>query len=160
MKKQPRKTLILGLGNPILSDDGAGCRAALTLKEKIHTPDVDVIEAGIAGLDLLDLLNGYDRAIIIDAIQTEKGKPGKIYRFGPDALADTRHTGNPHDTNIATALELGKKLKLKLPKEIIIFAIEAKDVTSFSEECTPAVRKAIPECVEMVMRELEINLKN
>jgi hydrogenase maturation protease len=155
MKNQPRKTLVLGLGNPILSDDGAGCRAASVLKEKIKMPDIDIVEAGIAGLDVLDLLNGYDRAIIIDAIRTEKGKPGKVYRFGPGALADTRHTGNPHDTNIATALELGKKLKLKLPQEIIIFAIEAKDVTTFSEECTPPVRKAIPECVEMVMRELQ-----
>jgi hydrogenase maturation protease len=155
MKKQPRKTLVLGLGNPILSDDGAGCRAAVVLKEKIKTPDIDIIEAGIAGLDVLDLLNGYDRAIIIDAIRTEKGKPGKIYRFGPGALADTRHTGNPHDTNIATALELGKKLKIKLPQEIIIFAIEAKDVTTFSEECTPPVNEAILECAEMVMRELQ-----
>ena len=154
MKKRPPKILILGLGNPILSDDGAGCRTAAALKEKIKTPGIDIIEAGIAGLDVLDLLNGYDRAIIIDAIQTEKGQAGKIYRFGPGALADTRHTGNPHDTNIVTALELGIKLNLKMPDEIVIFAIEAKDVTTFSEECTLPVRKAIPECVEMVMREL------
>ena len=59
-------------------------------------------------------------------------------------LASTRHSGTPHDVNIATALELGKKLKLKLPREITIFAIEVEDVTSFSEECTPGVKKADP----------------
>ncbi len=156
MSKSRPRILVLGLGNPILCDDGVGYQVAMTLQERLDMPDVDIKEAGIAGLDFLDMITGYDRAIVIDAIQTEKGKPGKIYRFGPDSLAATRHSGTPHDVNIATALELGKKLNLKLPKEIIIFAIEVEDVTSFSEECTPEVKKAVTRCVEMVMRELKI----
>lgn len=146
--------MILGLGNPILSDDGVGCRVAAALKEKIKMLDVNIVEAAIAGLDLIELFTGYDRAIVIDAIQTEKGTPGKIYRFGPDSLPSTRHAGNPHDVNIATALELGKKLNIKVPQEIIFYAIEAEDLTSFSEDCTPSVKKAIPECAAMVLREL------
>jgi len=149
------RTLILGLGNTILSDDGVGCRVAMALKDRLNTPDVDIMEASIAGLDFLDLLTGYDRTIIIDAIQTEKGTPGQIYRFGPDILTSTRHAGTPHDVNLATALELGKRLNMKLPRQIIIFAIEVKDVTSFSEECTPEVMKAIPACVRMVLQELK-----
>ena len=149
------RTLILGLGNTILSDDGVGCRVAMALKDKLNSPDVDIMEASIAGLDFLDLLTGYDRTIIIDAIQTGKGTPGQIYRFGPDILASTRHSSNPHDVNLATALELGKRLNLNLPRQIIIFAIEVKDVTSFSEECTPEVMKAIPACVKMVLQELK-----
>lgn len=149
------RTLILGLGNTILSDDGVGCRVAMALKDRLNTPDVDIMEASIAGLDFLDLLTGYDRTIIIDAIQTEKGTPGQIYRLGPDILASTRHAGTPHDVNLATALELGKRLNMNLPRQIIIFAIEVKDVTSFSEECTPEVMKAIPACVRMVLQELK-----
>jgi hydrogenase maturation protease len=156
MNKSKLKTLVLGLGNPILSDDSAGCRVAMALQERLHMPGVDIKEASIAGLDFLDALAGYDRTIIIDAIQTGKGAPGQIYRFGPDLLANTRHAGTPHDVNLATALELGKMLKLELPREITVFAIEAADVTSFSEECTPQVMQAIPECVEMVIRELQI----
>jgi hydrogenase maturation protease len=152
--KRRLKTLALGLGNPILTDDGVGCRVAAVLKKKIKSPDVEVMEAAVSGLGLLDLFTGHDRIIIIDAIQTEKGTPGKIYRFGPGALANTLHAANPHDVNIATALELGKKLNLKMPREITFFAIEVADVTSFSEKCTPRVKKAIPECVAMVMREL------
>ena len=144
----------MGLGNPILSDDGIGCRVALSLKEELKDPDVDVMEAGIAGLDFLDLLAPYDRAIIIDAVQTGEGTPGRIYRFGPDALASTRHAGTPHDVNFATALELGRKLGLPLPRQITIFGIETRDVTSFSEECTPEVMKAVPACADMVIREL------
>lgn len=156
MAKRRLKTLILGLGNPILCDDGIGCRVAAALKEKIKSPDVKVVEAAISGLGLIDILTGYDRAIIIDAIRTEKGTPGNIYRFGPDALVDTLHAGNPHDVNFATALELGKKLDIKMPQEIIFYAIDAEDVTSFSEECTPSVQKALPECAAMVMGELNL----
>jgi hydrogenase maturation protease len=156
MSKTKLKTLILGLGNPILSDDSAGYQVAMALKARLDMPDVDIQEAGVAGLDFLDMITGYDRTIIIDSIQTEKGKPGQIYRLGPDILASTRHAGTPHDVNLATALELGRKLKLKLPEEILIFAIEVEDVTSFSEECTPGVKRAVPKCVEMVIRELQI----
>ena len=112
------------------------------------------MEASIAGLDFLDLLAGYDRAIIIDAIQTDEGMPGQIYRLEPEMLADTRHAGTPHDVNLATALELGKKLGLPIPRQITIFAIEVKETTSFGEECTPEVMKAIPACVAMVIQEL------
>jgi hydrogenase maturation protease len=154
MNNHNGRTLVLGLGNPILSDDGIGCRVALALQEELKDPDVDVMEAGIAGLDFLDLLAPYDRAIIIDAIQTGEGTPGRIYRFEPDVLASTRHAGTPHDVNFATALELGRKLGLPLPRQITIFGIETRDVTSFSEECTPEVMKAVPACADMVIREL------
>ena len=68
--------------------------------------------------------------------------------------AELVRMGQAHDIEFATALELGKKLGLALPQEIIIFAIEAADVTTFGEECTPEVRRAIPVCVKMVVREL------
>jgi hydrogenase maturation protease len=152
--KDNAKTLILGLGNPILSDDGVGWQIAESLKGRLKEQEVDILEACIAGLDFLDLLTSYDRVIIIDAIQTDEGTPGQIYQLELDELADTRHSGTPHDVNLATALELGRKLSLPLPEEITIFAIEAKDVTSFSEMCSPGVMKAVPACVEMIVREL------
>ncbi len=113
-----------------------------------------MLEASVNGLDFLELLSGYDRAIIIDAIQTDEGTPGQIYRLEPDILADTRHASTPHDVNLATALELGKKLGLPLPQQITIFAIEVKDVTSFGEKCTPEVTQAVPACATMIIKEL------
>ena len=148
------KTLILGLGNPILSDDGAGLRVAGELKAKLDQREVAIMETSMAGLSLLDLLAGYDRAIIIDAIQTTRGVPGRIYRLDPETLDFTRHVGSPHELNFATALELGNRLGLALPREIVIFAIEVADASTFSEECTPEVRRAIPVCVEMIIQEL------
>ena len=155
MNNHNGQTLVLGLGNPILSDDGVGCHVVLALKEKLKEPEIDVMEDSIAGLDFLDLLSRYDRAIIIDAIQTREGTPGQIYRFESDMLANTRHASTPHDVNLATALELGRKLSLPLPQQITIFGIETKDVTSFSEECTPEVMKAVPACATLIIQELK-----
>ena len=148
------KTLVLGLGNPILSDDGVGIRIAQELKSSLDQEDITVMEASIAGLDFLDSLAPYDRVIIIDAIQTGDGKAGQIYRLELEALDATKHASSPHDVNLATALELGRRLGIPLPEEIVIFAIEVEDVTTFSEKCTPEVEQAVPEAVDVVMREL------
>ena len=149
------KTLILGLGNPILSDDGVGFRVAEELKDRLNQQEVTVDATSTAGLDLLDALVGYDRAIIVDAIQTVGGKAGQVYRLDPGALDTTRHATSAHDVNFATALELGRRLGLALPWQIVIFAVEVADVSTFSEECTPATKRAIPVCVEMVIEELK-----
>jgi hydrogenase maturation protease len=148
------KTLILGMGNPLLCDDGVGLRVAAELKDRVEQPEITVMETGVAGLSLLDLLVGYDRAIIIDAIQTVGGKAGQIYRLDPKAFDTAIHTASAHGIDFTTALEFGKKLGLSLPQQIIIFAIEASDVTTFSEECTPEVKQAVTVCIEMVLREL------
>ena len=152
------KTIVLGLGNPILRDDGVGNRVALELEDKLaHRQDVTVMETSMSGLSLIDLLAGYDKAIIIDAIQTAEGKAGQIYRLTPDAFNNTRHASSPHDVNFATALELGNRLGMAMPKQILIYAIEVADVSTFSEKCTPAVSRAIPACIKMITRELNGN---
>jgi hydrogenase maturation protease len=149
------KTLVLGLGNPILSDDGVGIRVAREVADQVKSPQVTVSETNVAGLGLLDSIVGYDKVIIIDAIQTEKGQAGQIYRMGSEDFSLTKHFSSPHQVNLATALELGKMLGLAMPREIAIFAVEAKDVSTFSEGCTPEVEQVIPEVVAMVLEELK-----
>jgi hydrogenase maturation protease len=152
------KTVVLGLGNPILCDDGVGNRIALELEGILgQRQDVTVMETSMSGLSLIDLLAGYDKAIIVDAIQTGKGKVGQIYRLTPDAFNDTRHASSPHDVNFATALELGNQLGMAMPKKIVIFAIEVADISTFTEKCTPEVSRAIPACIKMITRELNGN---
>jgi len=151
------KTLILGLGNPILSDDGIGHYVAQSLEERLNRPDVKVTQASVAGLDFLDLLTGYDRAIIIDAIQTRNGKVGRVYRLEPEAFDHTKNQSTPHNLNFATVLELGKRLSIPLPGKIVIYAIEVADVNTFSDRCTPSVERVIPVVTDMVMREVNGN---
>jgi len=148
------KTLVLGLGNPILSDDGVGIRVAQEVKDKLSDPQITVAETSAAGLSLLDSIVGYDKVIIIDAVQTREGNAGQIYRMGPQDFSSAKHFSSPHQINLVTALELGKMLDLAMPQEITIFAVEAKDITSFSEKCTPEVERAIPEAIKMVLEEL------
>jgi len=148
------KTLILGMGNTILSDDGVGIYIARKLQKQIQRKDVEIKETCLAGLNLLDLLAGYDRAILIDAIKTKEGNWGDIYRFRLDYLMPTARLATFHEVNFATAMVLGRKLGTKLPEDIIIFAVEVKDDQTFSEKCTQEVEKAIPKVVEMILQEL------
>jgi hydrogenase maturation protease len=153
------RTIVIGLGNPILCDDGAGPQVAAELKDLSGRDGISVEVANAAGLVLLDLLVGYDKAIIIDSIKTAGGKAGQIYQLDLNALNKTHHTATAHDFDLVSALQLGKKLDMVLPHQIDIFAIEAKDLSSFAEECTPEVKKAIPVCAGMVRRELDLKKK-
>ena len=149
---KPVKTLVLGLGNPILTDDGAGLAVAAKLKEMINREDVTVAQAELGGMNLLELFEGYDRAILIDAIVTPNGFPGTIYKLSPQSLTRCCNIESTHSLTFADSLEVGRKLGMKLPTEIIIFAIEANDVTTFSEECSSLVKSAIPACVNRIAK--------
>jgi len=131
-----------------------GIKVAHEVANQFNSPQVTVAETSAAGLSLLDSIVGYDKVIIIDAIQTKKGKAGQIYRMKPEDFSFAKHLSSPHQINLVTALELGKMLDLVMPQEITILAVEAKDVSNFSEKCTPEVERAIPEAVKMVLEEL------
>jgi hydrogenase maturation protease len=150
-----KRTLVLGMGNPILADDGAGLCVARLVREKSGSDNVDVEEASVYGLALLDTMRGYDKVIIVDVIQTEGGQPGSIYRIDPTRLgqADSRPTA--HSVNLETAVALGRRIGLPLPSEIVIFAIEGRDVSTFAERCTPEVERAIPAAAKAVIDELD-----
>ena len=148
------KTLILGIGNTVLTDDGVGCRVVQRLKKRLRgRSDITVKETSLSGLSLLDELTGYERLIIVDAIQTKGGKPGDIYKLSPSDFKVGR-MAVIHDLGLFSALELGRKLEMEMPREVVIFAIEAKDMATFSEKLSPEVEQAIPRAVDMVLREV------
>ncbi len=154
---QPQPTtLILGLGNPILTDDSVGLRVAAVLKRELaDVPDVTVAEDCWGGLQLMERLVGFRRAIIVDAIQSG-APPGTIHRLTPHDLP-TQHSASAHDVNLPTALAFGRKLGLVLPPDdrLVLVAIEAVDILTFNETCTPEVEAAIPHAVEAVRDVLE-----
>ena len=150
------KTLILGLGNPILSDDSVGLRVAEFLKGKLTDRDTTVIESNSSGLGLLDILIGYDQAIIIDAIQTEGDKIGEIYHFKVEDFKAGSYMVSSHGINLAAVLELGEKLGLTLPQDFDIIAVGIPRECPFGEECTPEVQRAIPLAAEVVIKKISI----
>ena len=149
------KTIIVGLGNPILSDDGAGPRVAAELKDLLGENNIAIEVANVGGIGLMSLLAGYQRAIIVDAIQTINGTPGDIYQLDLAAFERSRRTGPLHDLDLLSALQIGRISGMTLPDIIKIFAIEAADVCTFGEECSPLVSEAIPVCAELIRREIE-----
>jgi hydrogenase maturation protease len=150
------KTLVLGLGNPIVTDDSVGLRVVDELKPLLaDRPDVEVSEDYWGGLRLMERMIGFDRAIVIDAIQTG-GPPGTIHLLTPDGIG-TQRSASAHDVNLATALEFGRQAGMHLPENahIRLVGIEAEDILTFAEQCTPAVQAAIPRAIEAVLNVLD-----
>lgn len=148
------KTLVLGLGNPVLTDDGVGFAVVEEVRKRLPTADVTVSQASVGGLSLLELVVGYDRVVIVDAIRTPGGTPGEVHQLSPDEFRGSIRAASTHDVDLATALELGRQLGMEIPDEMVILAIEAADVESFGEELTPSVAAAVPQAVELVLEQL------
>ena len=153
LNRMAATTLVLGLGNPILTDDGVGIHVVRAVAARGRCDDVTLAEASVGGLRLLDTLTGYERVILVDAIQTPDGRAGQVYLLHPNDLRASLHSGSTHDLSLPGALTLGRQLGLVLPTDeaVTIVAIEVEDVLTFGESCTPAVAAAIPEAIEMVM---------
>jgi len=163
------KTLIAGIGSTILGDDGIGVYAARQLKERLFTKefplaqarlftdDVDIVELGTAGLSLLDLAEGYDRLIVIDAIKT--GAPaGTVHELEGDQVTRAIHLGTGHEADLPTTISLGRKLLGRhMPGRITVVAVEVKNTTVFSEVLTPEVEAAVPDVLEKVQELLSVS---
>jgi hydrogenase maturation protease len=148
------RAVVVGLGNPLLSDDGVGIYAARLLAERLAGAPVAVEESSWGGMRFLDLLTGYTHAIIIDAIQWRHGPPGTVYRLPPDEAVPTARAVSFHDISLGTALALGRRLGIPLPAEIVFLAVEAGDVLTVAEGCSPEVEAAIPEVARLVLEQL------
>lgn len=155
------KTLILGLGNPILTDDGVGVLVAEEVRARLpeDTP-IDITEVSVGGLTLMETMIGYDRVILVDAFQRLDGcSPGKIHKMSLDdlrAISPTQHSASPHDASLVTAIETGHRMGLHLPQDITIFAIEVENVMDFSDRPTPSVAAVIPQVTEAVLKEIAL----
>ena len=92
------KTLVLGIGNPILTDDSVGLKVVRLIKD--CRPELDVVEACSGAMGLFDYVIDQDRVILIDSIKTADGKPGEVYRMRIDDLNPTlkQHSWKTMDT--------------------------------------------------------------
>ncbi len=158
------KTLIIGLGNPILTDDGVGVKVAQLLEDTIDLqahPDLTITEASAGGIRLMESLLGYDRVVLIDAyyLHPDRTTPGTIHHLSLDdlrAVSPTQHSTSAHDTSLVTALDAAAQMGYKVPGEIIIYAVEVENILEFSETPTPAVAAAIPVVVSQIITQLSL----
>ena len=150
-------TLVLGMGNPILSDDGVGLLVADRLRESPLPEDVEVALSEVGGLRLLELVRGFTRVIIIDALRSpaESGRhPGEVHRYEAKDFKGGHRYGSAHSIGLDTALEIGHKLGYDMPEEVTVFAIEAEDVETFGEDLSPPVAAAAERVFALVRKEV------
>jgi hydrogenase maturation protease len=149
------RTLILGLGNPILGDDGIGIAVARELKERLAGQEVDVTEASLGGLALLDLIAGYEMVIVVDAIiTTGDSPPGTVYSLGLDELGSVVNPYASHALDLKTTIELGTSVGYEMPVTVRIHAVEIRVSTEFTSEMSPEVARTVPEMARRVMEDL------
>ena len=147
------RTLVLGLGNDILADDAVGILAARALAGRLDAA-VDVKETAEHGVALLDHLLGYERVILLDAIQTGSNEPGTILEIDPASLSAV-YAPSPHYAGLPELLAIAEGLKLDFPRHFRIFAVEVADALTIGGAMTPAVRAAIPELCNRVRAALD-----
>jgi len=147
-----QRTVILGLGNSILRDDAVGllvAQRAEVLLDGAAGIDVALNERG--GMDVLDVIGGYDRAILVDAIKTDQVEPGTLVLVPPDQLPPTRRLSGLHDLDLPAAIELADRLGMARPREMVILAVEIADDMEFAQDCTPRVEAAVDKAAQVVV---------
>ncbi|MCX8036629.1 MAG: hydrogenase maturation protease [Candidatus Sumerlaeia bacterium] len=148
-------TAIVGLGNDLLSDDGVGLYVVRRLRGQLDPKRYEVIELSVGGMELVERLAGFRRAILIDACRTGRYAPGTVTRHRAEEFANSPRLASYHTMDFGTALELARQLGAKVPEEIVVFAIEVEDVETIGESCTPNVEAAIETAARAVMEFVE-----
>ena len=144
-------TILVGLGNPLMSDDAVGWRVAEAVHRRLNDPAVGLRLASVAGIELMELLVGYERAVVIDAIQTD-GQVGELHHLNPTTLSWGELPDNAHRFGIFEGLELGRRLGFELPTEVSVLGVEVADPYTFAEGLTPELAEKLPCIVEEVLR--------
>ena len=155
------KTLVIGLGNPILGDDGVGWRVAEEVaRQTANDPDVEVDCVALGGRSLMERLTGAERVILVDAIFTGTKPLGTLSHFTLDQLPDLSagHSASAHDTSLRNALNVGRSMDIPLPEDrnVLIVAIETNHVYDFTQELSAPVAAAVPQAVALVLDSLHI----
>jgi len=147
------RTVVLGLGNPVLCDDGVGLAVVAALKRLLDAapiPGADVLMSTRAGFELIDLLRDYRRAILVDCLALPDPQPGRVRRLSLHDVSGSTRLVNAHELSVGVAFQLAERMGIRMPTEVEILAVEAADTSTICEELTPAVQAAVgPLCQEI-----------
>ncbi len=147
------KVLVLGLGNDLLTDDAIGLHLVRAAGAHLHeNKNIQVTESLEMGLSLLDLLTGFDAALIVDSIQTGKAPPGFLHNFDLTEL-EQLPSWSPHFAGIGEVIALGRKLDLPVPGRVRILAVEVDNPFTVSDQISAALRAKVPDLVDQVVRQ-------
>jgi hydrogenase maturation protease len=152
--RNQHSTIILGLGNALRGDDGIGPAVIEWLDRQTLPPGVETIDGGTSGLDIVSILMGRARAIIVDAADVGRA-PGWWVRFTPEEaqLQDNATTLSLHSAGLAEAVALGAALNV-LPPTIVIYGVQPQNL-DWSAQLSAEVHAAVAEVGQAILRELK-----
>lgn len=150
------KTRVICLGNETMSDDGAAIHVARALRERLPEEErgFDLIESAVAGYDLLELLDGFDRVIFVEAVKLPDHQPGDVVRLDPMKNARQLRLCSLREATIAEVMAAGRKLGHSMPVELVLLAVQGEDLCTFGEQLTPAVASAVGRAADAVLSEV------
>ena len=161
------KTIVIGLGNPILGDDGVGWRVVDEVKRKMLASTESCLEAGdlaieslsLGGISLMEHLLGYQRFVLVDAFLSAE-EPGTILiaRLQEIPESSAFHITSAHDTSLKNALKIGRELSVDVPEDITVVGICTTAMHDFSEQLSPPVAASVPKAGQIVMDLLAQNI--
>ena len=144
--------VIVGMGNPLLSDDGVGHHAARSLGSAFPGSAVHTIP--MIGMDLLDLIDGFHSLCLVDAMTTGTVPIGTVKRFplpGPGL-----HSCSSHGPDLQSVLSLGHALNLNIPQTNHLYGIEIGTEIPFGEDLTPSLQR----CFKTAVRQIDMGVKS
>ncbi len=145
--------LIVGLGNILLCDEGVGVHVVNTLREKNYFPDFELVDGGVAGFTLLNILEGHKRAVIVDAVSAPL-PAGTVIKLFPHEIAKTMgQKYSLHDFTFRDVLDL-MKIRGTEP-EMMILGIVPHDISSFRIGLSKPLQEKFDEILEKVKKEIE-----
>lgn len=151
---EPKKPiLILGIGNILLKDEGIGVHVVNKLKDMPLPNDIEVMDGGTVGIDLLFYIEGRQKVIVVDTVKAGEA-PGTIYRFTDRDLGLKKEfLRTAHGIDFSDVVNTSRMLGTK-PEEIVFIGVEPADISEGLEP-TPLIAKRIPGIIELVMKEIE-----
>jgi hydrogenase maturation protease len=142
------RILAIGVGNILRTDDGVGLHVLRKIKEV--KPEIDTVDVGLGSLEILEYMQGYDVVYIIDAIESG-GSPGTVYKVNLTDGQSPPIITHSHGVDLVSTIKIGQLLyPEKLPKKIILLAVEAEDTLTLGEEPTKKVKQSIKEVVQEI----------
>jgi hydrogenase maturation protease len=149
-------TLVIGLGNPNLGDDGVGWRVAEEISRRTaDNPAVEVDCSSLGGLSLMERLTGSRHVVLIAANHTGLRPVGSLSRFTLSDLPDapSAHSASADEILLRNALSVGRGMNILLPRDedVLIVAIETANDCDFSQELSPLVAAAVPLAVNLIL---------
>ena len=151
-----KKILVLGIGNLLLRDEGIGVHVVQRMKGMDLPSDVEIMDGGTMGIDLLYCIEGRKKVVVIDAVSADS-PPGALYRFTDRDLEDYKgFIRSAHEIDFTYVLNTAR-LFGKKPDKVIFIGITPGDISE-GLTLSPAVEKKIPEIIELVMKEINESL--